>query len=203
MINVGVFSIVLSTQAFAQNIDCRIDSLLTKKQLSFLSKAKDIKRIGLNKLILGENVFKIEILNNKITNRLLVFLGEAHVKGPRSSYLGKKIIGQFNVRIIEGVPGAEVEAMKKNYPELYSSIGWKRAVFQYLSFNPFESTIYDASKNGKNFGLDELTKAPILNILKRILRIYKKLLVDQKNLFIMYRWNSETILNLAVLINIF
>ena len=159
MINVGVFSIVLSTQAFAQNIDCRIDSLLTKKQLSFLSKAKDIKRIGLNKLILGENVFKIEILNNKITNRLLVFLGEAHVKGPRSSYLGKKIIGQFNVRIIEGVPGAEVEAMKKNYPELYSSIGWKRAVFQYLSFNPFESTIYDASKNGKNFGLDELTKA--------------------------------------------
>ncbi len=159
MVTFGVFSLVLSAQTFAQNVDCRIDTLLTKKQISSISKAQNIKRIGFNKVILGEAVYKVEILNNKTTNQLLVFLGEAHVKGPRSSYIGKKIIGQFKVRIIEGVPNAEVEAMKIKSPELYSAVGWKRVVFQYLTFNPFDSSIRDVTKNGENFGINELTEA--------------------------------------------
>lgn len=159
IVTVGLFSLVLNAQTFAQNVDCKLETSLTKKQISSLTKIENIKRIGLNKTILGDEVYKIKILNNKITNQLLVFLGETHIKGPRSSYLGKKLIKQFNVRIIEGVPSAEVQAMKKNNPELYSSIGWKRKVFQYLTFNPFESTIYDVSDYGENFGINELTQA--------------------------------------------
>lgn len=151
-----LLSLSFSAQVFAQNVDCRLDTILTKKQISSLKKADDIKRVGLNKTLLGRDIYNVKVLNNKNTNQLLVFLGEAHIKGLRSSLIGKSIVKQFAVRLVEGVPEAEMKAMAAADPEFYSGVTWKRNLLQYMLLNPFESTIYDAVKSGHNLAMDEL-----------------------------------------------
>jgi hypothetical protein len=158
---IASLSIIYNSHLLAAEVDCKLDTLLSEKQLHTLSQADQIKRVFLNKAMLGPDVYKVKVLNNKKTNQLLVFLGETHIKGPRSSYIGKKMANEYSVRIIEGVPKAEMEAMAKNDPEIYSAMTWKRKVFQYLTFNPFGSTIHTAMKTGENFGLKELSQAVI------------------------------------------
>lgn len=151
-----LLSLSFSVQVFAQSVDCRLDTILTKKQLSSLKKGDDIKRVGLNKTLLGRDIYKIQILNNKKTNQPLVLLGEAHIKGFRSSLIGKSIVKQFTVRLVEGVPEAEMKAMAAADPEFYSGVTWKRNLLQYMLLNPFESTIYDAVKSGDNLEIAQL-----------------------------------------------
>ena len=159
LIVVSFSTLVLSMQINARTIDCKLDTRLTKDQISAITKAKKLTRSGLNSSILGSYVYRIEILNNKKSNQLLVMLGETHIKGAKSSAIGKEMLKQFSVRITEGIPLEEAAELKKNYPEVYAEIGWKRTVLSYVLFNPFGSTIKDAEKQGKVFEIKELTDA--------------------------------------------
>lgn len=143
----------------ADEIDCQLGARLTDSQINLLKKAENISRVGLNKALLGTDVYRVQIMNNKLTNKLVVFLGETHIKGLRSSLIGKKLVKEFNYRLVEGVPKEEVETIKEKYPDLYSGIGWKRELFAILTFNPFGSTIGKVLSAGDTIGVTKLSKA--------------------------------------------
>lgn len=140
---------LFSIQAFGKV--CNLEKGLNTKQLKSLKKARRIKRIGLNAGLLGKNVYKVDILSTDNDEQFLVLLGEAHIKGPRSAKIGAKVVKAFPLRMLEGVPRAEVVYMNENLPELSASIGWMRVAFSILSFNPFGSTISHAQKKGLTF----------------------------------------------------
>lgn len=158
---VALLTLAISSQVLAT--DCKLDTRLTKKQLSSIGKADRINRVGLNKILLGSSVYDVAVLNNKETNEILVMLGETHIKGPRSALLGSSVLKNYKVRMLEGVPSEEVEEMQRTNPELYDTITWKRKVLQILTFNLFGSTIDVAidNNNSQTIGyaaLNQMTK---------------------------------------------
>jgi hypothetical protein len=158
---VALLTLAISSQLFAT--DCKLDTRLTKKQLSSIGRADGINRVGLNRILLGASVYDVAVLNNKETNEILVMLGETHIKGPRSALLGSKVLKNYKVRMVEGVPSEEVAEMQRTNPELYDTITWKRKVLQILTFNLFGSTIDVAidNNNSQTIGykaLNQMTK---------------------------------------------
>ena len=140
---------LFSAQAFGKV--CNLEKGLNTKQMRSLKKARRIKRIGLNAGLLGKNVYRVDVLSKDNDEQFLVLLGEAHIKGPRSARIGAKAVKAFPVRMLEGVPRAEVVYMQANLPELSASLGWQRVLFSALSFNFFGSTISNAQKKGLTF----------------------------------------------------
>lgn len=140
---------LLISSAYAK--DCKLDQVLTKKQIKSLESAKKIDRIGLNRDLLGKDVYKVDIVRDEKNNKTVVILGEAHVKGPRSSIIGKKVVNSFNLRLLEGIPKAEADFISQNDPELDRALGWQRVLLQGMTFNFFGSTITAAQKDGITF----------------------------------------------------
>ena len=89
LISILVFLFAFTAQAKV----CDLSQTLTKKQIKLLKKAQKLKRFGPNRSLFGKNVYKVDLLSND--DKLLVLVGEAHIKGPRSSRLGKKIVKAF------------------------------------------------------------------------------------------------------------
>jgi len=131
---------------------CDLNSGLTKKQIKSINKAKKIKRVGPNSVLLGKNIYQVDVMSDKDSN-FVVLLGEAHIKGLRSSLIGKKIIKSFPVRMLEGVPADEVKELVRKSPDLGAALGYQRVLARYLTFNFFGSTINDARKKGLSFDL--------------------------------------------------
>ena len=131
---------------------CNLNSGLTKKQIKTIKKAKKIKRVGLNGVLLGKNVYKVDIMSDNNSN-FVVLLGEAHIKGPRSSIIGKKLVKAFPVRMLEGVPRDEVKELIRKSPEFSGVLGYQRILARFLTFNFFGSTIDVARKRGLVFDL--------------------------------------------------
>jgi|GEM_PF-6764288 len=142
----ATLSLALGSEVKAKN--CDIEQLLTAKQIKALNQAGRLKRVGLNSTILGKEVYDVEVLSDAQEKQAIVLLGEAHIKGPRSHFIGKKIVKQFVVRFLEGIPRAEYEYIQKNDPQLSNSLGWGRILLRGLTFNFFGSTISDAKKRG-------------------------------------------------------
>ncbi|GAB4418895.1 MAG: hypothetical protein OHK0056_28680 [Bacteriovoracaceae bacterium] len=127
------------------------DCQLSKKQVKALKNAQEIDRFGLNRNLLGKDIYKVEALKDEKRNKTVVFLGETHVKGPRSAIIGKQVVKAFKFRMLEGIPKAEADFIAQNDPELDAVLGWQRALLQGLTFNFFGSTITVAQKNGLAF----------------------------------------------------
>ncbi|HAZ14149.1 MAG: hypothetical protein A2X86_02715 [Bdellovibrionales bacterium GWA2_49_15] len=144
-------ALVLVGSALAHSSECNFEQGMTSKQLKVLRSADAIKRIGLNKVMFGREVYDVAIIRNPESNQFVAFLGEAHIKGPRSAVVGKKVVNQFPVRLVEGIPKLESEYMAQNLPAMSKSIGWQRILLSYLTFNPFGSTITAAQRHGYTF----------------------------------------------------
>ena len=134
----------------AQAKECDLSKGLSRKQIKVLKKANRLKRIGPNRTLLGKHVYKVDILKDSY-DQFIVLLGEAHIKGIRSSRLGKKIVKNFNLRMLEGIPKAEAEYIQENNDQLDDALGWKRVLASVLTFNIKGSTITDAQKRGLTF----------------------------------------------------
>ena len=134
----------------AQAKNCDLSEGLSRKQIKVLKKANKLKRIGPNRTLLGKHVYKVDILKNPY-DQFIVLLGEAHIKGVRSSRLGKKVVKNFNVRMLEGIPKAEADYIQENNDQLDDALGWKRVLASLLTFNIKGSTITDAQKRGLTF----------------------------------------------------
>ncbi|MBI2522424.1 MAG: TraB/GumN family protein [Bdellovibrio sp.] len=145
----AVFVLLLSS--FAYSSECNLEQGLTQKQLKALRSADAIKRVGVNRILLGREVYDVAVVYNPQNNQFVAFLGEAHIKGPRSSVLGKRVVKQFPVRLVEGIPRREAEYIDQNLKDLSKSLGWQRVLLRYLTFNPFGSTITSAQKQGYTF----------------------------------------------------
>ena len=74
--------------------DCDLSKGLSRKQIKVLKKASKLKRVGPNRSLLGKHVYKVDILKDS-SDQFIVLLGEAHIKGIRSSRLGKKVVKNF------------------------------------------------------------------------------------------------------------
>ena len=144
-----VLVLLLSFSVFAK--DCDLSKGLTEKQIKTLKKAGNIHRIGLNRVLLGKEVYEIDILSTDNDDQFVVLLGEAHIKGPRSSIMGKRLNKAFKLRMLEGIPKAESDYISENNEELSNSLGWQRTLARVLTFNFFGSTISDAQKKGLTF----------------------------------------------------
>ncbi|OUR99582.1 hypothetical protein A9Q84_00750 [Halobacteriovorax marinus] len=131
---------------------CNLEAGLTKKQIKVINKAKKIKRVGPNSALLGKHVYEVDVLSDKESN-FVVLLGEAHIKGLRSSLIGKKVVKAFPVRMLEGVPADEVRELIRKNPEFAGVLGYQRVLARYLTFNFFGSTINVARKKGLLFDL--------------------------------------------------
>ena len=160
--------LLLVGSSLAHSLECNLEQGLNSKQLKVLRSADAIKRIGLNRVLLGREVYDVSVVYNAQSNQFVALVGETHIKGPRSSVLGKKVVNQFPVRIVEGIPKKEAEYIGQNLPALSKSLGWQRVLLRYLTFNPFGSTITAAEKHGYTFlpGYDLV----LLNK-KRLLRV--------------------------------
>lgn len=145
LISLLVFLFAFTAQAKV----CDLSQTLTKKQIKLLKKAQKLKRFGPNRSLFGKNVYKVDLLSND--DKLLVLVGEAHIKGPRSSRLGKKIVKAFDLRMLEGVPMAEVKYIEKNNEDLDDALGWQRTLAKISTFNFAGSTISVAQKRGLTF----------------------------------------------------
>jgi len=130
---------------------CNLSKGLSLKQIKTLKRAKKINRLGLNRIILGEKVYKIDILSTEDDQQFIVLLGEAHIKGPRSSFMGKQLTKAFKLRMLEGIPKDEYDYIVRNIEALNNALGWQRVVARILTFNFFGSTISVAGKNGLTF----------------------------------------------------
>lgn len=141
--------LLLSTNIWSK--ECNLNKGLSKKQLKTLKRAKKIKRVGPNATLLGKNVYQVDILSNSDESRFLILLGEAHIKGPRSSYLGSKVVKEFPLRLLEGIPKKESLYIAENLQQLNDSLGWQRIAARVITFNFFGSTITHAQKKGVSF----------------------------------------------------
>ena len=130
--------------------DCDLSKGLSRKQIKVLKKASKLKRVGPNRSLLGKHVYKVDILKDS-SDQFIVLLGEAHIKGIRSSRLGKKVVKNFEVRMLEGIPKAEADYITENNDQLDDALGWKRVLASLLTFNIKGSTITDAQKRGLTF----------------------------------------------------
>jgi len=148
------FSILLGLLlSFSVNAKvCNLDTGLTKKQIKTIKVAKKIKRVGPNSVLLGKHVYEVDVMSDKDSN-FIVLVGEAHIKGPRSAIIGKKLVKAFPVRMLEGVPGDEVRELIRKSPEFGGVLGYQRVLARYLTFNFFGSTINVARKRGLLFDL--------------------------------------------------
>ncbi len=131
--------------------DCDLSKGLSKNQIKLLNKAKKINRIGLNRTLLGKEVYEVDVLSTDNDDRFVVLLGEAHIKGPRSSIMGKRLNKAFKLRMLEGIPKAEAEYISNNNDELNDALGWQRVLARVITFNFFGSTISAAQKKGLTF----------------------------------------------------
>ena len=116
--------ILLSISSYSKV--CNLEEGLTKKQIKALKSARRIDRIGPNRALLGKDVYTVDILSND-QNEMLVLLGEAHIKGPRSAIIGKRVAKRFKFRMLEGVPAAEVKYLFENFPEMKAGLGQNRS----------------------------------------------------------------------------
>lgn len=144
-----VLVLLMSFSVFAK--DCDLSKGLTEKQIKILKKAGNIHRIGLNRTLLGKEVYEIDILSTDNDDQFVVLLGEAHIKGPRSSIMGKRLNKAFKLRMLEGIPKAESDYISENNDELSDSLGWQRILARVITFNFFGSTISAAQKKGLTF----------------------------------------------------
>lgn len=131
--------------------DCDLSKGLSKKQIKLLKKAQKINRIGLNRTLLGKEVYEVDVLSTDNDEQFIVLLGEAHIKGPRSSIMGKRLNNAFKLRMLEGIPKAESDYISENNDELSDSLGWQRILARVITFNFFGSTISAAQKDGLTF----------------------------------------------------
>ena len=134
----------------AQSRECDLSKGLSKSQIKVLKKAQKLKRVGPNRSLFGKHVYKVDILSDSY-DRFIVLLGEAHIKGIRSSRLGKKVVKNFNLRMLEGIPKDEAEYIEENNDQLDDALGWKRVLASLLTFNIKGSTITEAQKRGLTF----------------------------------------------------
>ncbi len=144
-----LFLLLLNSLAYA--VDCDFERGLNPKQLKTLRSADKLKRIGLNRVIFGREVYDVGVVYNGQNDQFIVLLGEAHIKGLRSSILGSKVAHQFPVRLIEGIPKKESDYIAANVKVLADSLGWQRILMRYLTFNFFGSTITASEKVGYTF----------------------------------------------------
>lgn len=127
--------------------DCQLEKVLTPTQHKRLHRAEKLDRIFLNKVLLGKDVYALDILKAP-NNDVVVLLGEAHIKGPRSSIIGKNLTKAFSVKMLEGIPKAEADYIAQNLQTLNNSLGWQRTLLRVLTFNFFGSTITASQKKG-------------------------------------------------------
>jgi len=140
---------LISSLSYAKQ--CRLSDGLSEKQIKVLKQADRIHRVFINRILLGREVYSVNLVHNESSDQFIAFLGETHIKGPRSSVVGKKVVKQFPVRMLEGVPKQETDYIAQNISDLDDTIGWKRNLLKYLTFNPFGSTIVTAEKRGYTF----------------------------------------------------
>lgn len=146
-----VFGLLFALISSAYGKTCQLENNLTEGQLKALNKASRINRVLLNSSMLGKNVYEIKLLTNKDDGQMLVLLGEAHIKGPRSSKLGKNLVEAFKMRMLEGVPKPEIDYISANIPALSNSLGWQRSLMKLLTFNFYGSSISEAREDGLTF----------------------------------------------------
>lgn len=146
---IPMFILLLAFSAQAK--DCDFSKGMSKKQIKILKRANKIHRIGPNRALLGKKVYEIDILSTTGDEQFVVLLGEAHIKGPRSSIMGKRLVSNFKLRMLEGIPKAESDYISNNNDELNDALGWQRVLARVITFNFFGSTISVAQKKGLSF----------------------------------------------------
>lgn len=142
-------SLLFGLQSYAKT--CDLSKGLNKKQIRALKSAKRIDRVGPNRALLGKDVYTVDVLSTPGDEEFIVLLGEAHIKGPRSAIIGKKVVKRFKYRMLEGAPADEVKYLFDNFPEMKASLGWGRILARVLTFNFFGSTISASDRRGISY----------------------------------------------------
>lgn len=93
-------------------------------------------------------------------SRVVVALGETHLKGPGASELGKRVVDAFELRGVESFDFRRVAAGRLLRPFIL----WPRKVLQLVTFGWVKgSTIYDAKelKHGETVALETTDRVPL------------------------------------------